>query len=91
MDEGGIEQRGAAALRPYLDQIAAAQTRGRPDRLFAKPGFPSPVGVGITPDPADPTHYVVGTGQGGSACRTAIITCARAPSSTPIAPPTAPT
>ena len=65
MDEAGIEQRGAAVLRPYLDQIAAAQTRDDLLRLFAKPGFPSPVGVGITPDPADPTHYVVGAGQGG--------------------------
>jgi putative endopeptidase len=65
MDEAGIEQRGAAVLRPYLDQIAAAQTRDDLIRLFARPGFPSPIGVGITPNPADPTHYVVGTGQGG--------------------------
>jgi len=65
MDEAGIEARGAAVLRPYLDEIAAAQTRDDLIRLFARPGFPSPVGVGITPNPADPTHYVVGTGQGG--------------------------
>jgi endothelin-converting enzyme/putative endopeptidase len=65
MDEAGIEQRGAAVLRPYLDQIAAAQTRDDLIRLFAKPGFPSPIGIGITPNPADPTHYVVGTSQGG--------------------------
>ena len=65
MDEAGIEARGAAVLRPYLDQIAAARTRDDLIRLFARPGFPSPVGVGITPDPADPTHYVVGTGQSG--------------------------
>ncbi|HMG48023.1 MAG TPA: M13 family metallopeptidase [Allosphingosinicella sp.] len=65
MDEAGIEQRGAAVLRPYLDQIAATQTRDDLIRLFAKPGFPSPIGIGITPNPADPTHYVVGTVQGG--------------------------
>jgi endothelin-converting enzyme/putative endopeptidase len=65
MDEAGIEQRGAAALRPYLDRINAAQTRDDLIRLFALPGYPSPVGVGITPNPADPTHYVAGAGQGG--------------------------
>jgi endothelin-converting enzyme/putative endopeptidase len=65
MDEAGIEQRGAAVLRPYLDQIAAAQTRDDLIRLFARPGFPSPIGIGITPNPGDPTHYAVGTVQGG--------------------------
>jgi putative endopeptidase len=65
MDEAGIEARGAAVLRPYLDRINAAQSRDDLIRLFALPGYPSPVGVGITPNPADPTHYVAGTGQGG--------------------------
>jgi endothelin-converting enzyme/putative endopeptidase len=65
MDEAGIEQRGAAVLRPYLDRIAAAQTRDDLIRLFALPGWPAPIGVGITPNPADPTHYVVGTVQAG--------------------------
>jgi putative endopeptidase len=65
MDEAGIEQRGAAVLRPYLDRIAAAQTRDDLVRLFALPGYPAPIGVGITPNPGDPTHYVAGTVQGG--------------------------
>jgi len=65
MDEAGIEQRGAAVLRPYLDRIAAAQTRDDLVRLFALPGYPSPINVGITPNPGDPTHYVAGTTQGG--------------------------
>jgi endothelin-converting enzyme/putative endopeptidase len=65
MDEAGIEQRGAAVLRPYLDRIAAAQTRDDLVRLFALPGYPSPVNVGITPNPGDPTHYVAGATQGG--------------------------
>jgi endothelin-converting enzyme/putative endopeptidase len=65
MDEAGIEQRGAAVLRPYLDRIAAAQTRDDLIRLFALPGWPAPIGVGITPNPADPTRYVAGTVQGG--------------------------
>lgn len=65
MDEAGIEQRGAAVLRPYLDRIAAAQTRDDLIRLFALPGWPAPIGVGITPNPADPTRYVAGTVQAG--------------------------
>jgi putative endopeptidase len=65
MDEAGIEARGTGALRPYLSRIAAARTRDDLVRLFATPGFPSPVGVGITPNPADPTRYVAGANQGG--------------------------
>ena len=65
MDEAGIEARGAAVLRPYLAQIEAARTRDDLIRLFATPGFPSPVGLGITPGPTDPTRYVAGTSQGG--------------------------
>ena len=65
MDEAGIEARGAAVLRPWLDRINAAQSRDDLIRLFATPGFPSPVGVGITIDTQDPTRYVAGAGQGG--------------------------
>ncbi|HYN45896.1 MAG TPA: M13 family metallopeptidase N-terminal domain-containing protein, partial [Allosphingosinicella sp.] len=65
MDEAGIEARGVAPLRPYLDRIAAARTRDDLIRLFAAPGFPSPVGVGIIPDPANPTRYIAFAGQAG--------------------------
>ena len=65
MDEAGIEARGTAPLRPYLDRINAAQSRDDLVRLFATPGFPSPLGVGITPNPGDPTHYAAGASQGG--------------------------
>ena len=65
MDETGIEARGAAALRPWLDRINAARSRDDLIRLFATPGFPSPVGVGITPDTRDPTRYVAGAAQSG--------------------------
>ena len=65
MDETGIEARGAAALRPWLDRINAARSRDDLIRLFASPGFPSPVGVGITPDTRDPTRYVAGAAQSG--------------------------
>ncbi|MFL6846019.1 MAG: M13 family metallopeptidase [Allosphingosinicella sp.] len=65
MDEAGLEARGTAPLKPYLDKIAAVKTRSDLIRLFAAPGYTAPVGLGILPDPADPTHYVAGAGQGG--------------------------
>ena len=65
MDEAGIEARGTAPLRPYLSRIAAAQSRDDLIRLFGTPGFPSPIGVGITPNPADPTRYIAGASQAG--------------------------
>jgi putative endopeptidase len=65
MDEAGIEARGAAVLTPYLDRIAAVRNRDDLITLFATPGYPAPIGVGITPNPADPTRYVAGTAQGG--------------------------
>lgn len=65
MDEAAIERRGIAAARPYLDRIAAAATRDDMIRLFAAPGYPSPVGLGILPDPAGPTRYIAAAGQGG--------------------------
>ncbi|HZF95483.1 MAG TPA: M13 family metallopeptidase [Allosphingosinicella sp.] len=65
MDEAGIERRGIAPVRPYLARIAAARTKDDLLRLFATPGYQSPVGVGIIPNPADPTRYVAFAGQGG--------------------------
>jgi len=65
MDEAGIERRGIAPARPYLDRIAAVNDRASLLRLFMAPGFASPVGVGIFPDPADTTRYIAGAGQGG--------------------------
>ncbi|MEA3052449.1 MAG: putative endopeptidase [Sphingomonadales bacterium] len=65
MDEPAIEARGAAALKPYLDKVAAVKTRSDLIRLWAEPGYTAPVGVGISPDPADPTRYIAAAGQGG--------------------------
>ncbi|HEY0012723.1 MAG TPA: M13 family metallopeptidase [Allosphingosinicella sp.] len=65
MDEAGIESRGIAPVQPYLARIAAVRTRDDLLRLFATPGYQSPVGVGIIPNPADPTRYVAFAGQGG--------------------------
>ena len=65
MDEAGIEARGIAAARPWLDRIAAVGNREQLLRLFATPGYPAPVGIGILPDPADPSRYTAAAGQGG--------------------------
>jgi len=65
MDEAGIEARGTAPLRPYLQRIAAIRDRAGLLATFATPGYQAPVGVGITPNPADPTHYVAVAGQSG--------------------------
>jgi endothelin-converting enzyme/putative endopeptidase len=65
MDEAGIEARGTAPLKPYLARIAAVRNRSDLIRLFATQGYTAPVGVGILPDPADPTRYIAGAGQQG--------------------------
>ena len=66
MDEAGIEARGIAAAaplsRPDRRRRATATTC---IRLFATPGYPAPVGIGIMPDPADPTRYIAVAGQAG--------------------------
>jgi endothelin-converting enzyme/putative endopeptidase len=65
MDEAGIEARGIAAARPWLNRIAAVRTRDDLIRLFATPGYASPVGIGIIPDPSDTTRYIAFAGQDG--------------------------
>jgi endothelin-converting enzyme/putative endopeptidase len=65
MDEAGIEARGTAPLKPYLDRIAAANDKAAIQTLFASTGYASPVEVGIIPDLADPTRYTAAAGQGG--------------------------
>ena len=65
MDESGVEARGIAAARPWLDRIAAVRGRDELLRLFAMPGYPAPVGISILPDPADPTRYTAAASQAG--------------------------
>jgi endothelin-converting enzyme/putative endopeptidase len=65
MDEAAIEAKGRMPLEPYLARIAAVANRTDLIRLFAAPGFMSPIGLGILPDPADTTRYIAGAGQAG--------------------------
>ena len=65
MDEAGIEARGTAPLAPYLARIAAVKDRAGLIALFAERGYTSPIDLGIIPDLADPTRYVVFATQSG--------------------------
>jgi endothelin-converting enzyme/putative endopeptidase len=63
MDAKGIEQRGLAPLKPWLARIDAVQTRGQLIRLMMRPGYPSPINIGISTDADDPTRYMADAGQ----------------------------
>ena len=65
MDTAGIESRGLAPAKPYLDRIAAATSRDDLIALFAAPGFASPLGTGVDADEKDSTRYALYLGQGG--------------------------
>jgi len=65
MDEAGLEAKGAAPLKPYLDKINAVKDTTELQVLFATTGYATPVEVGIIPNLADPTHYTGVTSQGG--------------------------
>jgi putative endopeptidase len=63
VDTAAIEAAGAAPLKPYLAEINGAKTRSQLLSLFAKPGFASPVDVGIDPNFKNPDVYAVFAGQ----------------------------
>ena len=48
MDEAGIEAKGAAPLKPYLDRIAAVKDLSDLQVLFASVGYASPVEIDTT-------------------------------------------
>ncbi|MFL6725302.1 MAG: M13 family metallopeptidase [Sphingomicrobium sp.] len=63
MDTNAIEAAGTAPLKPYLAEINAAKTRAQLLSLFIKPGYASPVDVGIGPNFKNPDVYAVFAGQ----------------------------
>jgi len=65
MDTQTIEKRGLAPARPYLDQIFAARTAEDLARLFASPGFASPVDFWVDADEKQSDRYALSMGQGG--------------------------
>ncbi len=65
MDEAALEARGTEALKGDLDQINAAKTKADIVKLMGNPDYSGPIGMYISPDPADPTKYVVNITQAG--------------------------
>lgn len=65
MDAAAIEARGIAAAAPYLARIDAAKDMAALRKLFARTEYFAPIGIGITPDPADPNRYIAGVVQSG--------------------------
>ena len=63
MDTAAIEAAGTAPLKPYLAEINAAKTRAQLLSLFVKPGYASPVDIGIDPNFKNPDAYAVFAGQ----------------------------
>jgi putative endopeptidase len=65
MDEATINGRGIEALKGDLDMIEAARRKSEIVLLMGRFDYAGPVGLYITPDPADTTKYVVNVTQGG--------------------------
>jgi endothelin-converting enzyme/putative endopeptidase len=63
LDQSAIDAAGTAPLKPYLAEINAAKTRSQLLSLFVKPGFASPVDVGIDANFKDPNRYAVFASQ----------------------------
>src|SRR4029079_12145120 len=63
MDEAGIEARGLAPLKPYLDRIDAVSTRSQLVKLMAQPAYASPISVTIATDQDNPSRYEVRVSQ----------------------------
>lgn len=59
MDTDAINAAGLAPARPYLDRIYAAKTPQDLARLFASPGFASPLGVYVDADPKQSDVYAL--------------------------------
>ena len=65
MDEAAIEARGIEPLKADLEAIAAARTKNDIVALMGNIDYAGPIGMYISPDPADPTRYVVNITQSG--------------------------
>lgn len=65
MDTAAINAAGLAPAQPYLDKIAAIETREDLARVFASPGFQSPFGGFIWVDAKDPETYIPQMGLSG--------------------------
>ncbi len=65
MDEAALEARGTEALKGDLTAINAAANKADLVKLMGNIDYSGPIGMYISPDPADPTKYVVNVTQAG--------------------------
>ena len=65
LDTDTINARGMEPVQPYLDTIAAIETREDLIRVFGTPGFASPFGGGVSIDAKQPDTHIVYMGQSG--------------------------
>jgi len=65
MNVEALDARGLSSLQPRLDAIAAIDSREDLMVAFGDLHATTPFGMGIIPDPADTTHYIIFIGQGG--------------------------
>ena len=65
MDTAGLDELGAAPLKPHLNAIYAVATPEELNRQYASLHGIGPAGFGIIPDPADTTRYIAFAGQSG--------------------------
>lgn len=65
LDTDAIEAKGISPAQPYLDKIAAVSTREDLARLFATPGYSSPVAGWVDVDSKAPDTYIFYITQAG--------------------------
>jgi len=65
VDTDAIEAAGLAPVQPYLDKIAAIESQEDLARMFAKPGFASPIGGSVTIDAKQTDTNIFSLGQSG--------------------------
>jgi putative endopeptidase len=65
LDTDAIEAAGLAPARPYLDAIMGARTLDDLAKLWAQPGYDSPIGGAVSVDAKQPDRYVAYVGFGG--------------------------
>jgi putative endopeptidase len=64
-DTASIDAAGLAPAQPYLAKIKGATTLADLATLWGQPGYPSPLGGGVSVDAKEPTRYSVYFGSGG--------------------------
>jgi putative endopeptidase len=65
LDVDAINRAGLTPVKPYLERINAVKSHEELAALWAVPGFPAPLGEGVSIDRGDPTRNILYFGFGG--------------------------